>query len=96
MKRILEKAEELREKEMEEQVKAAKQKREPVYLPHFSCHYLRHKFCTRFCENENNLKVIQSVMGHKNIKATMDVYVEATDTKKQESMQNLSAKWKEL
>jgi len=81
---------------MEEQVKAAKQKREPVYLPHFSCHYLRHTFCTRFCENENNLKVIQSVMGHKNIKTTMDVYAEATDTKKQESMQNLSAKWKEF
>lgn len=24
-------------------------------------HYLRHTFCTRFCENETNIKVIQIV-----------------------------------
>ena len=38
--------------------------REPLILPHFTCHSLRHTFCARFCENENNLKVIQTVMGH--------------------------------
>ena len=27
-------------------------------------HSLFHTFCTRFCENETNLKVIQSIMGH--------------------------------
>ena len=59
-------------------------------------HYLRHTFCTRFCENETNIKVIQAVMGHKNFKTTMDVYAEATGSKKQEAMQNLSAKWKEF
>ena len=26
-------------------------------IPHFSCHHIRHTFCTRFCENERNLKV---------------------------------------
>ena len=81
---------------MEEEVKAAKEKREPLLLPNFSVHYLRHTFCTRFCENETNIKVIQSVMGHKDIHTTMDVYAEATGSKKQEAMQNLSAKWKEF
>ena len=81
---------------MEEQCKADKEKREAFLLPHFSCHYLRHTFCTRFCENETNIKVIQSVMGHANIKTTMEIYAEATDEKKQEVMQNLSAKWKNL
>ena len=74
----------------EEVVAAAKEKREPIILPPFSCHHLRHTFATRLCENETNLKVIQSVMGHRNIETTMDVYAEATDRKKQESFSNLS------
>ena len=79
-----------------ENVRAAKEKREPVYLPHFSCHHLRHTFCTRLCENEQNLKVIQSIMGHANIKTTMDIYAEATDSKKQESIDKLSDIWKDF
>ena len=74
----------------EETLAAKKEKREPLILPDFSCHHLRHTFCTRLCENETNLKVIQSIMGHRNIETTMDVYAEATDRKKQESFENLS------
>ena len=72
--------------------KAEKAKREPQLLPPFSCHNLRHTFCTRLCERETNLKVIQSVMGHKDIQTTMDVYAEATEQKKQESFERLAAK----
>lgn len=74
----------------EEILEAARQKREPLLLPEFSCHQLRHTFCTRLCENETNLKVIQSVMGHRDIATTMDIYAEATDTKKRESFDQLS------
>lgn len=74
----------------EEILAAAKEKREPLLLPGFSCHILRHTFCTRLCEHETNLKVIQSVMGHRDIQTTMDVYAEATDRKKQETFENLS------
>ena len=74
-----------------EEVNARKERREPVLLPDFSAHHLRHTFCTRLCENETNLKVIQSVMGHKDIKTTMDVYAEATEEKKQESFERLAA-----
>ena len=49
-------------------------------------------FATRLCETETNLKVIQSIMGHKNIETTMDIYAEATERKKQESFELLAAK----
>ena len=71
-------------------LEAAKKHREPLLLPEFSCHQLRHTFCTRLCENDTNLKVIQSVMGHRDIATTMDIYAEATDRKKKESFEKLS------
>jgi integrase len=74
----------------EEVLNAKKERRQPIILPHFSCHHLRHTFCTRLCENESNLKVIQAVMGHANIETTMDIYAEATAEKKKEAIENLS------
>ena len=76
----------------EEVLKARKERRQPVIIPNFSCHHLRHTFCTRFCENETNIKVIQAVMGHANIETTMDIYAEVTDSKKKEAIENLSRK----
>ena len=76
----------------EEVVNAVKEHRNPVLLPHFSCHHLRHTFCSRFCENETNLKIIQSVMGHASIETTMDIYAEVVDEKKTEAIQKLAYK----
>ena len=76
----------------DEVVRAKRERRDPIILPNFSCHHLRHTFCTRLCENETSLKVIQSIMGHRNIETTMDIYAEATEEKKQESFENLAAK----
>ena len=73
-----------------EEMDAKKEDREPLLLPDFSAHHLRHTFCTRLCENETNLKVIMSIMGHADISTTMDIYAEVTDQKKQESFNNLS------
>ena len=73
---------------------AEKENRSPVLIPHFSVHNLRHTFCTRFCENETNIKVIQEIMGHADITTTMDIYNEATAEKKIESFANLSGKIK--
>ena len=73
---------------------AARQNREPLLLPHFSVHNLRHTFCTRMCENETNIKVIQEIMGHSDISTTMDVYNEATRDKKKESFAGLEGKMK--
>ena len=76
----------------EEEKKAKAEGREPFLLPQFSAHQLRHTFCTRFCENETNLKIIQSIMGHSDITTTMDIYADATQEKKQEIIANLNGK----
>ncbi|MCD8238199.1 MAG: tyrosine-type recombinase/integrase, partial [Clostridiales bacterium] len=78
----------------EEARRAKAENREPLVIRHFSVHSLRHTFCTRFCENETNLKVIQEIMGHANISTTMDIYAEATKEKKMESFANLEGKIK--
>ncbi len=74
----------------EEVVKAAREKRKSVIIPHFSNHIARHTFCTRLCENETNAKVIQEVMGHRDIRTTMDIYAEATERKKKEVFDQLN------
>ena len=74
----------------EEIVKAKKEKREPIIIPHFSCHHLRHTFCSRFCENETNIKIIQEIMGHASIETTMDIYAEVNSDKKKESIEKLT------
>lgn len=66
--------------------------RKPFLLPDFSAHHLRHTFCTRFCENESNVKIIQSVMGHAEISTTLNIYADATEDKKKEIMANLEGK----
>lgn len=73
-----------------EEVKAKREGREPVMIPRFSCHITRHSFCTRLCENETNVKVIQSVMGHKDIQTTLDIYAEVSERKKKEVFKNLN------
>lgn len=75
-----------------EELQAIREKREPIILPRFSCHVIRHTFCTRLCENETNLKVIQDVMGHKDIQTTMDIYAEVSEQKKKDSFEKLNGK----
>lgn len=78
----------------EEAAAAKKEHRKPLEIRHFSVHNLRHTFCTRFCENETNIKVIQEIMGHSDISTTMNIYAEATESKKKESFENLEGKIK--
>lgn len=76
----------------QEETKSVAEGRPPAFLPYITCHHFRHTFCTRFCENETNLKVIQEVMGHSDISITMNKYVEATEEVKQASIKNLENK----
>lgn len=73
-----------------EELEARKEKREPVIIPRFSCHNMRHTFCSRLCENVNDVKAIQEIMGHANIKTTLDIYAESNYPKKKEIISNLS------
>lgn len=77
---------------MEEVVAAEKEKREPLLIPHFSCHQMRHTYCTRLCEVESNLKVIQSIMGHADIRTTLEIYAEATDNSIDKALESLAEK----
>ncbi len=74
----------------QEEVKAKREGREPIMIPRFSCHITRHSFCTRLCENETNVKVIQSVMGHKDIQTTLDIYAEVSEQKKKDVFKDLN------
>ena len=55
----------------------------PVLLPHFSCHTLRHTFTTRMCEAGVNIKVIQDTLGHADIATTLNIYADVTKELKQ-------------
>ena len=47
---------------------------EDMALPHLSCHILRHTYARILCENGVNVKVMQMLLGHKDISTTMDIY----------------------
>lgn len=64
-----------------EEINAKREGRRAIIIPNFSCHVIRHTFCTRLCENETNIKVIQAVMGHKDIQTTMNIYAEVSNSK---------------
>ncbi len=78
----------------EEEARAADECREPNLIRRFSVHSIRHTFASRLCENESNLKVIQELMGHRDIQTTMNVYAEATQEAKRLSIENLEGKIK--
>lgn len=81
----------------EEYAKAHEEKREPCYLPKISAHILRHTFCTRMSENSVNIediKVLQDIMGHRNIRTTMEVYTKALKDRKLEVVQALNGAFK--
>ena len=78
----------------EEYAKALDEERQPCYLPKMSAHILRHTFCTRMCENNVNIKVLQDVMGHRDIRTTMQTYTKALRDKKLEAMRSLNGAFK--
>lgn len=85
----------VRDYNAEETEKARVENREPIFLPHFSVHNLRHTFCTRLCENESNgvtLKKIQDIMGHSDLSTTLEVYTDLTKEIKHETFSCLQGK----
>ncbi|WP_022763308.1 tyrosine-type recombinase/integrase [Butyrivibrio sp. AD3002] len=76
----------------EEELDAVREDRDPIILPHFTCHYLRRTFATRLCEVEDNPKVIQAVMGHRQISTTYEIYADSSDRRNKESINKLAAK----
>lgn len=73
----------------------SKGKKNPVLLPNFSCHSLRHTFTTRLVEAGVNIKVIQELCGHSRSDVTLDIYTTVTMELKQREFGNFEAKLKE-
>ena len=76
----------------EEDVKAAKERREPVLLPHFSAHHLRHTYCTRLCETDLPLKQIQDYMGHCDLRTTSNIYAEVNPEARRKSLTKMEGR----
>jgi integrase len=66
----------------------------PVLLPRFSCHSLRHTFTTRMCEAGVNIKVIQETLGHADITTTLNIYADVTKELKEKEFEGLEAAFK--
>ena len=73
----------------EEEDKASFDGREPVLLPKFTPHELRHTYCTRMADAGIDVKVLQSLMGHANITTTMEVYRHMNDSKIYEEVKKI-------
>ncbi|MBR1752436.1 MAG: site-specific integrase [Ruminococcus sp.] len=71
---------------------AAAENREPLLLPHISCHIFRHTFCTRLCEELDKVDVIQKIMGHADIRTTLEIYNEVHDSKKKVAFEALEGR----
>lgn len=69
-----------------------KGKKNPVLLPNFSCHSLRHTFTTRLVEAGVNIKVIQELCGHARSDVTLDIYTTVTKELKQREFGNFEEK----
>lgn len=80
----------VRDYNKQEEAVAAVEKREPKFLPHISNHMLRHTFCTRLCERDVNVKVIQTIMGHASVKITLDIYAEVSEQKRAEEIYRMA------
>lgn len=66
----------------------------PVLLPRFSCHSLRHTFTTRMCEAGVNIKVIQDTLGHADISTTLNIYADVTKELKKKEFEGVEAVFK--
>jgi len=68
---------------------------EPILMPNFTTHVLRHSFATRCAESGMSLKSLQYILGHVDIKTTMNIYVDSTKDAREADMVGLTSYLKE-
>lgn len=69
---------------------AKKEGRDPISLPHLTCHVLRHTGCSNFCKlfykERLDIKILQKWMGHASIEITMEIYNHATEADQEDAL----------
>lgn len=60
-------------------------------LPRIPFHNLRHTFATTLLELEENLKVVQDILGHATIKTTADTYAHVTTNMQEKAADRINA-----
>lgn len=73
---------------------AEKEGRDPLLLPKFTAHNLRHTFCTRIIEGGMNIKSVQLIMGHAHAETTLRIYAQVTDSRNQDEMKKMNGKFR--
>ena len=66
-----------------------REEKNPVLLPNFSCHTLRHTFTTRMVEAGVDVKVVQDALGHADISTTLGIYADVTNEHKKNEFKEL-------
>lgn len=62
-----------------------------ISFPHITPHTFRHTFATRCIEQGIPPKVLQTIMGHKDLATTMDIYTHVLPNTKAEEIEKLNA-----
>ena len=75
-----------------EEAKAKKEGRKAIVIPEISAHNLRHTFCTRLCEVEDNIGIIMQIMGHTDSATTLEIYNDVQEAKKKRSFESIRKK----
>lgn len=70
----------------------SKGRKNPILLPNFFCHSMRHTFTTRLVEAGVNIKVIQELCGHTRSDVTLDIYTTVTKELKMREFGNFAEK----
>lgn len=64
-------------------------KTDRIDIPNITPHTFRHTFCTRMIESGMNIKAVQYLMGHSNVKITLDVYTHISYKSIEDDFHNL-------
>lgn len=75
----------------EETERAHDEGREPVLVPAFSAHSIRHTVASQLVRVETNVKAVQEILGHASAKMTLDVYAEAMPEDKADTMRKFES-----